>query len=192
MAKIAKQTATYLSFKLQAKSWGISLVAFTVLNEIHNGFTKADQFKGLGLSMSLVQHHLDRLTKDSYLELTDAGYVISSNTERLFKKEVCLPWQDSEEFWEIWSTWQDYRKETHGKVYKPIGQISALRNLVKWTNGDLEIAIEGIIWTMDREWQGLNYGIQEYLKSQSAAGSNRKQRSESRRIDLAEEINRRR
>lgn len=190
MAKNQKRTAAYLTMGYHAKAWGLSVCSYIVLNEIRSGNDKHQQLGGLGFNQANVEALLRQLASKNLIEpKSGGGFQISETGENLYQKEIVLPWAQDEQFWETWQLWLDYRKETFGSVYKPIGHIAALRNLVKLSEGELEVAIEGLIWTMDKGWKGFNYGIAEYLKERVKRQPESK--IDGRRNSIAEEINRR-
>lgn len=161
----------YISLLLKAKATGLCLVEFILLQEVLAGKQAPQSFGGLGFSQKLIQHHFAKLEQKGYLQNTDGKVQITDEGLALFNRTVNLPWHDNDDFWETWNLWIEYRKEKHNSVYTPISEAVALRSLVKWTDGNVETAIEGLLWTIGKTWQGFDYGIKEYLKSQQPESS---------------------
>jgi hypothetical protein len=185
------RTASYTTFLFQAKAWGLSAIQCMVLNEVRAGKKAPQSFGGLGLSQKLVLHHLEMLHDKELLDGSKNDLKISAKGEQLFRHEIILPWGDSDLFWGVWESWLEYRKQTHGSVYKPIGQSAALRTLVKMSNGNLEVATEGLALTMSKEWKGFDHGIREYIKQRDSTPerklSRARETTDRRRNEIAQE-----
>jgi len=191
-----KRVPSLILLHKHATKLNLSLVEYILLNYVRNGSDTIPSFKGLGFSVSLITSQLKNMVKKGLLLKSNDQYQISDEAEKFFKTSIVLPWGDDEEFYNIWDLWNQYRKEVFNTVYTPISETTALHNLVKWSGGDVEIAIEGLKWTMSKEWRGFDYGIKSYLKEkkdereQSISGR-RGQESASSRADIFEEINKR-
>jgi len=191
-----KRHPSYIVLCNKAKQAGVTLLAYILLNEVYQGKENWKQFAGLGFSQNLLKYHFSKLCEDGLINQSSPPFKLTAEGEKLFSREYILPWHDSDEFWDVWNEWLEYRKSQFKKVYTPISQNTALRNLVKWSGGDLEIAIEGILWTISKEWQGFDYGIKEYIRAKESAQTNehrgRQGRSvDSSRTDVLEQIMRR-
>lgn len=71
------------------------------------------------------------------------------------KQELVYPF-DSPAFAKAWSDWRTYKKETHKFAYQNITtEQAALISLSKLTNGNESLAIDSIIYSIGRKWEGI-------------------------------------
>ena len=93
-------------------------------------------------------------------EYEDKTVLRKESKERKPKKkkpdpvEITYPFT-SDQFYQAWKNWKDYKKETFKFIYRPIGEQAALVQLSELADGDEPTAIKLIINAMAKGWQGI-------------------------------------
>lgn len=111
--------------------------------------------------MELPQHGFGRVAKSKgrkhHMEVANPPdqYQVPTTDEVPVPDQVVLPWGD-EAFKDAWTAWKAERK-AHKRPYKtPRAEQTALNQLYKKTNGQLQQALEAIDDAIAGQWQGIH------------------------------------
>jgi len=111
--------------------------------------------------MELPQHGFGKITKPKgrkrQMEVAEPPnqYQLPTTGDKPVTDQIVLPWGD-DAFKEAWLDWKAERK-AHKRPYKtPKAEQTALNQLYKQTNGELQHALEAINDAIAGQWQGIH------------------------------------
>jgi uncharacterized protein YdaU (DUF1376 family) len=110
--------------------------------------------------LAAIEALIKETTGDPTMQAT--GKYILDNINKIYK-DVDYKWKDGDlvKFTEAWESWKIYKKLTHSESYKdPISESKAIGIIYKYSNGNVNHAVDMIELSIARQWKGVNSNYQ--------------------------------